>query len=49
MFEACAIDEVAERLGIELKPCKKKKGRVQKALCIREKLAERRKKGKAPM
>jgi hypothetical protein len=49
MFETRAIDEVAERLGMEFKPGKKKKGRELKALYIQEKLAERRKKGKAPM
>jgi hypothetical protein len=49
MFEPKVIDEVAERLGIELKAGMKKKGREEKALYIREKLAEMREKGKAPM
>jgi hypothetical protein len=49
MFEPRVIDEVAERLGIELKAGMKKKGMEEKALYIREKLAEMREKGKAPM
>jgi hypothetical protein len=49
MFEPRVMDEVAERLGIEIKAGKKKKGREEKASYIKQKLAERREKGKARM
>jgi hypothetical protein len=36
-------------LGVKLKPGKKKKSGEEKASYIKQKLAERREKGKAPM
>jgi hypothetical protein len=49
LFRPGVMDEVAERLGVKLKPGKKKKSGEEKASCIKQKLAERREKGKAPM
>jgi hypothetical protein len=43
------MDEVAERMGVKLKPGMKKKSVEEKASFIKQKLAERLEKGKARM
>jgi hypothetical protein len=47
LFRPGVMDEVAERMGVKLKPGMKKKGGEEKASFIKQKLAERRGKGEA--
>jgi hypothetical protein len=49
LFRPGVMDDVAFMLGVKLKPGNKKKGGEEKASYIKQKLAERREKGKAPM
>jgi hypothetical protein len=49
MFEPRVLDELSERLGIEFPAGKRRRGKEEKAVYIKQELAKRRGKGKAPM